>query len=180
MRTKQIVFDAMLVALNFILSLIAISLSNMKISLAALPILTGAMLFGPWDGLTIGLLGSFLNQLLAYGITPTTPVWVLPYAVSGLAVGLYAKAKGFSLSFRQTIFITILSALVVTALNTLAMYVDSKLYGYYSVPYVFGALTFRVLSGVITSIAFSILLPPLLKALRSQVLARKAGGTSLR
>ena len=164
------VIDAMLVAMYVVLSLFSIPLGNMKITLEALPILIGALLFGPWDGLIIGLLGSFLNQLMTYGVTATTLLWVLPHAVSGFVVGLYARSKGFYTNYKQTIFITVASALLVTALNTFAMYLDSKIYGYFSVAYVFGALAFRVLAGIITAVVFTAVLPSLLRLLRKTVL----------
>ena len=80
-------------------------------------------------------------------------------------MGLYAKSKGFALSRPQLIFITTASALLVTALNTLVMYLDSVIIGYpfaATLPTVF----FRILSGVLIAVAFSFILPPLLNALK--------------
>ena len=55
-----------------VLSYVSINLGNMVITVSAIPIIMGGMLFGPIAGLEIGLIGSFLNQMLKYGITPTT------------------------------------------------------------------------------------------------------------
>jgi uncharacterized membrane protein YraQ (UPF0718 family) len=63
----------------------------------------------------------------------------------------------------------VLSALVVTALNTVIMAVDSMIYGYYSAAYVFGALIFRIIAGVITAVVFSFIIPPLIKQLKKFV-----------
>lgn len=164
------VIDAMLAAIYVILSaFVTIPLGNMKITLEALPILTAAMLLGPVDGLLVGGIGCLLQQLLTYGLTPTTLLWVLPHALSGLIVGLYAKKHNFDLKKWQSVLICLISSFVVTAFNTLAMYVDSKVYGYYSKAYVFGALTFRILAGVITAVVFALIIPEFIRMLRKNI-----------
>jgi len=116
----------MLAAMYVVLGMVSVTLPTIKITFDSLPILVGAALFGPVDGLAIGLIGSFINQLFSqYGLTATTVLWILPAGVRGLLVGLYAKKHSFSMTTHQTVFITVLSALVVTALNTLVMYIDS-------------------------------------------------------
>jgi ECF transporter S component (folate family) len=86
--TKRLAADAMLAAMFVCLSLVSISLPNMKITLDSLPVLVAAFLFGPLDGLAVGLTGSFLNQMLTYGFTATTLLWILPAGLRGLLVGL--------------------------------------------------------------------------------------------
>ena len=167
--TKRLAADAMLAAMFVCLSLVSISLPNMKITLDSLPVLVAAFLFGPLDGLAVGLTGSFLNQMLTYGFTATTLLWILPAGLRGLLVGLYAKKHSFELTQKQTIFIVVLSALAVTALNTVIMAVDSLIYGYYSTAYVFGALVFRIIAGVLTAVVFSLIIPPLIKQLKKYV-----------
>ena len=70
----------------------------MNISVASLPLIISAMLFGPLGGLLVGLLGSFLEQLLTYGLMATTVLWLVPNTVRGLLLGLYMKKKGYHLS----------------------------------------------------------------------------------
>lgn len=167
--TRRLVTDAMLVAMYVVLSLLSINLGNMKITLDSLPIIVGAALFGPIDGLLIGLLGSFMNQLLTYGLTATTLLWIMPAGIRGLLIGWYAKKNGFSMTARQTVLIVCVSALLVTTLNTGVMYVDSKLYGYYSYAYVFGAMAIRYLAGVLTAVALSAVTPLLLRVMRERM-----------
>lgn len=139
----------------------------MNISMGALPLIIGAALLGPTDGLIIGLLGSFLNQALSeYGITPTTILWIIPAAVRGLMIGAFAKHCKFNMTMPQTVFITVLSALAVTALNTAAMYLDSKIWGYYSYASVFGMIIPRIISGILTSVIFGVIVPKILQPLR--------------
>lgn len=171
-KTKRLALDAMLAAMFVVLSLFSISLPAMKITLDSLPILVAAALLGPVDGLAVGLVGSFLNQMITYGFTVTTLLWILPAGVRGLLVGLYARRRGFSMSLRQTAFITVAAALVVTALNTLVMYIDSRVYAY---PFAatLPTLVMRVVAGVLTAVLFSLLLPPILSALRRLLGAEK-------
>jgi len=164
-KTKRIVIDGMLIALYTVLSLAgAVTLGNMRITFEALPVLIAGMLLGPADGFIVGFLGSLVQQLVSYGLTPTTLLWIAPHALSGLLVGLLARKFRDSLDVKHIAVISTLSALTVTALNTLAMYVDSKMYGYYSFAYVFGSLLLRVAAGVATAVVFSLILPPVLRA----------------
>ena len=86
-------------------------------------------------------------------------------------IGAFAKHCKFNMTVRQTIFITIARALTVTALNTLVMYLDSKIWGYYSYAYVFGKIVPRIISGIITAIIFGLIVPKILPPLK-----RTAGG----
>ena len=164
-NTKRLALDARLAAMFVVLSLFSINLPGMKITLDSLPVLIGAALLGPVDGLAVGLIGSFLNQMITYGFSATTVLWILPAALRGLLVGLYAKRRGFSMSLPQTVFITVSTALLVTALNTLFLYVDSWIYSY-SYAAALPTLLLRIAAGVITAVLFSFLLPPLLGTLR--------------
>ena len=163
MKTKKLVLNALFIAMHVVLCYVSINLGNMVITVSGLPIVIGAMLFGPSAGLEIGLIGSFLNQMLKYGLTPTTILWILPAGVKGLMIGAYAKHKNFKLNVKQMTFITILSAFVVTTMNTAIMYIDSKIYGYYSFAYVFGMIVWRYLSGIVTSIVYVAVIPMLMK-----------------
>ena len=168
MNTKRLTTCAMLIAINVVLSIATpIKLNNFKFTFEAFPILIAGILFGPIDGLLVGSLGSTIYQIFfsGYGLMITTPVWILPHAVSGLLVGIYAKVRDFNLSNKQTVFITILSSLVVTALNTLAIYIDAKINGYYTFAYVFGSIIFKIIAGVVLAIIYSLVISQLVKRL---------------
>ena len=166
---RLMAYIAISAALYFALSFLSIKLGNMKISVSGLPVIVAAVLFGPLAGFLTGLLGAFLEQVVSFGITVTTALWILPVAVRGLIVGAYAKHRAFEFGRRQLIFITVLSALVLTALNTLALYADSRIFNYYSAAFVFGALLPRVLTGILTAVIFSLILPPMLKLIRRHI-----------
>lgn len=164
-KTKRLALDAMLAAMFVVLSLFSINLPGMKITLDSLPILVAAALLGPLDGFAVGLIGSLINQMITYGFTATTVLWVLPAALRGLLFGLYARSRRFDMTVPQTILITVATALLVTALNTLFLYVDSWVYGY---SYAAALLTvaLRIAAGIVTAVLFSLLLPAILSALR--------------
>lgn len=168
MSTRRLTTLALLSAINVVLCIIApIKLSNIKFTFEAFPILIAGILGGPIDGLIVGTLGSAIYQLFfsGYGLMITTPLWILPHAISGLIVGLYSKKHNYSLTNKQTIFICILSALLVTILNTVGIYVDSKIYGYYTFVYVFGSIIFKIIAGIILAIIYSLIIPKLIKKL---------------
>lgn len=169
MKTKKLVLSALFIALHVVLCFLNLNLGNMVITFSGLPCVIGGLLFGPFFGFEVGLIGSFLNQLLTYGLTPTTILWILPAGIKGLMVGFYAKRKDFRLAPKEMIFILILSAFVVTTMNTAVMYIDSKIYGYYSFAYVFGAILPRYITGIITSIIYTFVAPVLVKHLRSAI-----------
>ena len=162
----------MLIAIYSVLSILTpIKIENFKFTLEAFPILVASLLLGPIDGLIVGGVGSLVYQLLfsGYGITATTLLWVLPHAISGLVVGLYAYYKKYELSYINICFISIVSTIIVTMLNCLALYVDSKMYGYYSSTLVFSNIAIKLLTGIILAIIYSSVLPKLLSFLKKQI-----------
>lgn len=132
MKTKKLVFNAMLAAMCTVLASVAINLGNMKITLESVPVLLAGLLFGPMSGAMVGFVGTLLYQALIYSVTITTILWVIPYVVCGGVVGLLAKRTNYQPSRRQVILFVVIAELLVTALNTGALYIDSQIYGYYS------------------------------------------------
>ena len=85
---------ALSLALYVALSYASINRQFIKISLTGLPIIFIAVVYGPIEGMLVGGIGEFFCQLVSqYGLTPTTPLWVLPAIVRGLIVGLLFKQK---------------------------------------------------------------------------------------
>lgn len=167
-NVKQLSTNAMLAAMCAVLGAVSLDLGNIKITLESIPVILGALLFGPADGAIIGFVGTFVYQVLRYGFSATTLLWMLPHVVCGFIVGMYAKKKSFNLSVVQTIVITVIAGLVLTTLNTGVMYIDSKIYGYYSAVYIFGSMLIRYISGIAKFVAIGVLMPPLVNLLRSR------------
>lgn len=177
--TKRLVFDAMLIALFFVLSSASIRIGNtFKITFDSLPCLLTAMLFGPLDAFLVGFIGEFMVQMLSYGFTATTFLWMLAPAVRGLVFGLgVACLKGkvslAAIRNRQPYFyfLTVIIASVLASLcNTFALYVDSKMFGYYEYHMVFGVLLIRLGTGIVSCLAMALIAIPVLEALRASKL----------
>lgn len=163
---KRLAVDAMFTAMCTVLGMVALDFISMKITFESLPVLVGALLFGPVDGTAIGLLGTLIYQIARYGVSATTLLWMLPYGICGLLVGLYAARRRFDLTRVQLIGITVINELLITALNTGVIYVDSIIYGYYSKAVVLGMLVPRIALSIGKGIVFALILPYLLQAAR--------------
>ena len=163
---RKIVMIAMLTAVYVILCLVGtIRLWWMNISVATLPLIIASLLFGPVGGLLVGLLGSFLEQLLGYGLMATTVLWLVPNTVRGLLLGIYFQKLNYRPTRVQLVGALVVAALVTTALNTLVMYLDSVVQGYYSYAYVFGGVVTRVIAGIVTAAVMAFVAPPVVKLL---------------
>lgn len=172
---RRIATDAVLIALFYGLSLLSVEIAGVKITFDALPVIIGAVLFGPVDGVLVGFLGALLEQMIKYGFTATTLLWVLPAAVRGLFIGVSALVMKKQMSVdtllekkRPYIYFTvcILSGILVSTLNTFAFYVDSKLFHYYEYHMVFGVFWLRIVLGMAASLLTGVVALPVLSALK--------------
>ena len=163
---RRLVLDAVLIALYVLLGFAKIPIGNMlRINLASFAVVVCAVAFSPVDGLIVGFMGEFLSQILGpYGMTPTTALWALPEAVRGLMLGLMmlffarkqlnATALLKSKAMPWYLAACVIAGVVASLLNTFALYVDSKMFGYYNHYMVFGVLTVRLILAVVMSGAF--------------------------
>ena len=174
---KRLVLDAVLIALYVLLGLLKIPIGNMlRINLASFAVIVCAVAFGPVDGLIVGFMGEFLSQVLGpYGLTPTTALWALPEAVRGLSLGLVMLVLRKGLlrenaarvkSFVWYLVACVLTGIAASLLNTLALYIDSKMFGYYNYYMVFGVLLVRLSLAVVLSGLFGYITLPIASALR--------------
>ena len=174
-KTKKMAVSAMLAALYFALSMLAIPVGGLKLTFEHLPVIIAALMFGPVDALIVGALGELANQMMTYGITATTILWMTPAMFRGLSMGLCAKLlsgyvgtnavieKKLPVGFLVT---CVISGLICSLLNTFTLYVDSKMYGYYSYAMVFGVLWIRLAASAVSSVVMAVVAKPLLAAMR--------------
>ena len=174
-KTKRMATNAMLAALYFALSMLAIPMGGLKLTFEHLPIIIAALMFGPVDAIIIGALGELANQMMTYGITATTILWMTPAMFRGLSVGLCAKLlrsyvgadavieKKLPVAFLVT---CVVSGLLCSLLNTFTLYVDSKMYGYYTYALVFGVLWVRLAASAVSSVLMAVAAKPVLAAMR--------------
>ena len=175
---KRLTLNAVLIALYVVLSFMKIPIGNiLRVNLASFAVVLCAVAFGPVDGLIVGFMGEFLAQVLGpYGLTPTTLLWALPEGVRGLLLGLaillFAK-KNLSIAnlakSKATIgylAVCIIVGIIASLVNTFALYVDSKMFGYYSYHMVFGVLLVRLGLATVLSGLFGYITLPVVSALR--------------
>ena len=178
--TKRLVIDALLVALFFVLSMFAVEIAGVKITFVSLPTVVCALLYGPVDACIVGLLGAFLEQMLKYGFTATTVLWLLPAVLRGLIVGLGTVVLRRSMSIEAITstkkpyvyyIVCIVAGLVTSCANTLVFYLDSVIYHYYSFAMIFGMFWVRIATGVLASLVTAVVALPVVVALRKFHLA---------
>lgn len=163
--TIQMTTDAMLAAMCAILGYFAIDVVNFKFTFESLPVLIAALLFGPVDGSLVGLIGTFLYQLLRYGVEASTPLWVIPYGIIGLICGLYAKKWSYYNSDKQIRIIVGAMEMLIFVLNTVALYFYGGMIGKVASEFVLSSIIPRLFVAILKAIGFGFLMPPLLRAL---------------
>lgn len=172
---KRIAVDALLSAMFFVLSSFAVEIAGVKITFVSLATVICAMMYGPADAMIVGLAGAFMEQMLKYGLTPTTVLWILPAGIRALIIGLGKLSLKGSMSLEVILkskkiyvyFLVCTVAGIITSLaNTLVYYIDSKIFGYYSYALIFGVLGTRLFSGILTSILTAAAAIPVLAALK--------------
>lgn len=174
-NVRKLCLSAILAAFCFVLdyattALEQVSGGNFKLSLSALPIIVSAICCGPLWGAATGLVGTFLTQMITYGISINTVWWVLPSAIRGLSIGLLFIAFRRSLKFHWLTIEIAVSAMLVTAGNTLAMYLDYKIGGYGNIQTIIAGLFMRIVSAVITSVIFALIMPPIINIIRKHTI----------
>ena len=165
MNARRLTTNAVGIALFILLSYLSVELVVFKLSFASFPIIVVSLLFGCVDGMAVGGVGEFIHQLLTYGLTPTTVLWVLPALVRGLIVGLYAQRHGFALSLKQTAVIVLVSSLVVTALNTMVWYADAAIVGY-PIEFTFVSIVLRFVNSIVTAAILTAVSPQAVNLIR--------------
>ncbi len=178
MAAKRLAVNAVLIAIYVTLRFWSIPFGDaFRFTLAPFAVILCALLYGPVDGLIVGLLGEFLSQVLGpYGLTPTTLLWCIGETTRGVTLGLcsmlFLKKWMFSgerLGGKKTVIL--LACCVVTGVlaslgQTFALYVDSNMMGYYNYHMVFGVMVWRILVYGVLAVAFGYLSLPIISALR--------------
>lgn len=85
-----------------------------------------------------------------------------------IAVGYVLGSRLEKLDARVLLFGTLLivAAIMTTVINTLVIWLDSVIYGYYTQAYVFGQFAVRIVTGAVTAVLVCALCVPLTAALR--------------
>lgn len=171
LTVRMMAVDAMMVAMYVVLKSYSIRALNFSFTFDSFPIIVGAVLFGPLHGGLIGLLGGTMYQLFfsGYGITLTTPLWIIPAVVRGLIVGFYSKRCALEPPARGLVTVNVLAGIAVTSLNTFAIYADSKIFNYFSYELVFGSLIPRFISSIVIAVVFALIVPAVVRGIRKNI-----------
>ena len=166
-KSKRLALDGMLAAVYFALSWAVIPIGgNLQVRFTSLALVVTALLFGAADACAVAFVGEALYQIVVFGVTVTTPIWLLPPVLHALALGLIAKP------LRDKAIPCFTACLCCGALNsvcnTLALWADAKIYGYYSPAVVFGAMPLRLAIGFATATVVSCAAIPTVRALRNR------------
>lgn len=88
-KTMVLCRVALLAAAYFVLSItLTIKTPYLEITFKSLPVVVGALMFGPVGGGLVALFGELLAQMIGpYGLMPTTVLWLLPPPDPGPAAG---------------------------------------------------------------------------------------------
>lgn len=131
-KTYCIVMAAAMAALSIILDYLSVRTNVSKFTIYGLPLLITGILFGPWIGALAGLVVGFITQMIYYGLTITTPIWMVAPIIWGFVSGLLAKLliKDNKLTIAKTIIIVVVTSLVATACNSVAMWLDGLIFEY--------------------------------------------------
>lgn len=164
--TRQMALDAVLAAICMVLGYYGPDLGNLKITFEGLPVILAGLLLGPLDGAVVGGIGTLLYQLLRYGVSATTLLWILPYVLCGLIVGWIGDRCAPEKSFWRLALTVLAGEGLIFLLNTGVIWLDSKIYGYYSFAYVFGSFFVRLGICAAKTVLYAAVLPTLLSALR--------------
>ena len=164
--------DGMLLAIYIVLSTLTVRVTpNLQITFTGIAIIMAVVLYGFSDAVLIALLGSFIAQLRgAYGLTITTPIWMIPPILRAVTFGLIYELflrKQIRLEDKRALFITfaIIAGLVTTIANTIAIFLDAYIIGY-PVTMAFIESIFRFVSSIASSIFIALLCLPIIAALK--------------
>lgn len=156
--TRRLTMNAALIAIYIVLEYFSVYIGNyIKLSFYAFPMLVAAMLFGTVDGLFVAGIGEFLYQMLHYGFSATTLLWIVPPMVHALIAGVMTQKMRDSLSMGKVGLTVIVSGIVSTILTTFVVQLDAKIYHYEGLSGIL--ILFRFVNCAIMCVIYTLVLP---------------------
>lgn len=170
---SRICGDGMLLAMYIVLSALTVRLTpNLQIAFTGLTIIMAVVLYGLPDAILIAVLGSFIGQARgAYGLSITTPLWMVPPILRAVVFGIVYEIflrKGIKLEDKKVLFIVfaIIAGLVTTIANTGAIFLDAMIFEY-PVSMAVVESIFRFVSSILSSIFIALVTLPIIYALKN-------------
>ena len=176
MRQKiifNIVIASILAAMALVLEKLGIKIpllgntTTLRISFYGLPLMIAGIIFGYKTGLLSGLIMAVISQLVLseYGITPTTPLWMIAPIIFGLLSGLIIKIFKDKISVISILISVVITSIFVSLANSLALYVDGIVFDY-DTKITFVLIMIRILSSIVVACIYIPILYILSKRLK--------------
>lgn len=176
---NKLCLAAVLSALYICLGFFSIPLGNLKITVEGFPIILAGFILGPSYGIMVGFTGPFLYQIMNYGITPTTLLWILPHMITGLFCGAFSifnesleiivdghcSEKEHNKAILDLVCFLIVICWLSTFFNSVAIYFDSKMFGYYQEGMIKATIAIKLIIGFIKGIIYSVAFTSIFKKL---------------
>ena len=170
---SRICGDGMLLAMYIVLSTLTVRLTpNLQIAFTGLTVIMAVVLYGLPDAILIAVLGSFIGQARgAYGLSITTPLWMVPPILRAVVFGIAYEIfliKGIKLEDKKVLFIVfaIIAGLVTTIANTGAIFLDAMIFEY-PVSMAVVESIFRFVSSILSSVFIALVTLPIIYALKN-------------
>lgn len=168
--TYTISLSSLMAAFSIALDLFSLRTDTSRFTIYALPLLLTGIMFGPLAGALAGLAEGLIIQLITYGLTPTTILWIIAPMCWGLISGLINKLFKNKYSNLKTIINVFITSFIVLFINTISLILDGLIY-HYSTAFVYTNLSIRIIVCIIIAILYSsllIVIIPRLKGINKQ------------
>ncbi len=129
----KIVIASVMGALSIVLEKLSFNVGgSYKITFYGLPLMFTSIMFGPSIGLLAGIVVGFISQLTSqYGLSLTTPLWMLAPILWGFNCGfLFKKITNHKFSIKNFGLIVIITSIFVTIVNSIVIYLDALIFQY--------------------------------------------------
>ncbi len=172
-NVKSLCISSVLAALYVALELIAMNTGilafgdNYQIPISCIPLILASVLLGPLWGTAVGIVGSFLAQLLSpYGIGWSSLIWMLPTIIYSLSVALLFIAFKKSLKPSVLALQLIISSLLLSLLNIAANYSFNFIADFSNI-FLSLLIPLKLVLSVVFAIIFAVITPPIIKKLKN-------------
>jgi len=126
---KRMTICGLLASVAIVLDYISFKNNFDKITLYPIAIILASLLFNIKYGLLTGIVAGFISQVICYGISPTTILWMIPYVLWGILPVCFVRLFKIK-DNRDLILPLLISAFIITSVNTGISYLDGLVYQY--------------------------------------------------
>ena len=161
-------------ALCIAFSCLSIKTGPLTISFASLPIYVAAFYLGAPEAIIVALLGGAADQIISYGISATTLLWLIPGVLRAATASLLAYwynklyKKPIERCYSITLIVCIMSSLICTFATTAVMAIDALIFNYFSWTYILSSLGMRLFSSILVAILCGVVVSPIVNILKQK------------